>query len=45
MKISIDSLSYDELVELNYKIVERLKYLDFLVLNAGLIALSNSETI
>ena len=28
MKISIDSLSYDELVELNYKIVERLKFLD-----------------
>jgi hypothetical protein len=28
MKIDIDSLSYDELVELNYKIVERLKFLD-----------------
>jgi hypothetical protein len=28
MKISIDSLSYDELVELNHKIVERLKFLD-----------------
>jgi hypothetical protein len=28
MKISIDSLNYDELVELNHKIVERLKLLD-----------------
>ncbi len=28
MKIDIDSMSYDELVELNYKIVERLKFLD-----------------
>ena len=28
MKIDIDSLSYDELFELNYKIVERLKFLD-----------------
>ena len=28
MKIDIDSLSYDELVELNLKIVERLKFLD-----------------
>ncbi|MDF1592176.1 MAG: hypothetical protein P1P89_11720 [Desulfobacterales bacterium] len=28
MKIEIDSLSYDELVELNLKIIERLKFLD-----------------
>ena len=28
MKIEIDSLSYDELLELNHKIVERLKFLD-----------------
>ena len=28
MNINIDSLSYDELVELNQKIVERLKFLD-----------------
>ena len=28
MKIDIDSISYDELVELNHKIVERLKFLD-----------------
>lgn len=28
MKIDIDSLSYDELVELNHQIVERLKFLD-----------------
>ena len=28
MKIDIDSLCYDELVELNLKIVERLKFLD-----------------
>jgi len=28
MKIDIDSLSYDHLVELNHKIVERLKFLD-----------------
>jgi hypothetical protein len=28
MKIEIDSMSYDELVELNQKIVERLKFLD-----------------
>jgi len=28
MKINIDSFSYDELVELNHKIVERLKFLD-----------------
>ena len=28
MKIDIDSMSYDELVELNHKIVERLKFLD-----------------
>ena len=28
MKIDIDSLSYDELVALNHKIVERLKFLD-----------------
>ena len=28
MKIDSDSMSYDELVELNHKIVERLKFLD-----------------
>ena len=28
MKIDIDLLSYDELVKLNHKIVERLKFLD-----------------
>jgi len=28
MKIDIDSLRYDELVELNHKIVERIKFLD-----------------
>ena len=28
MKIKLDSLTYDELVELNQKIVERLKFLD-----------------
>jgi len=28
MKIKIDSMSYDELVALNHKIVERLKFLD-----------------
>ena len=28
MKIDLDSLSYDELLELNHKIVERLKFLD-----------------
>ncbi len=28
MKIDIDSMSYDELVKLNHKIVERLKFLD-----------------
>ena len=28
MKIEIDSFSYDELIELNHKIVERLKFLD-----------------
>lgn len=28
MKIDIDTLTYDELVSLNYKIVERLKFLD-----------------
>ena len=28
MKIDIDTLKYDELVELNQKIVERLKFLD-----------------
>ncbi|MDO9579285.1 MAG: hypothetical protein Q7J06_01780 [Bacteroidales bacterium] len=28
MKIDIDSLSYNELAELNHKIVERLKFLD-----------------
>ena len=28
MKIDIDSLTYEELVELNQKIVERLKFLD-----------------
>jgi hypothetical protein len=28
MKFDIDSLSYDELVELNHKIVARLKFLD-----------------
>ena len=28
MKIDIDALSYDELVALNHKIVERLKFLD-----------------
>ena len=28
MKIDIDSLSYDELLQLNQKIVERLKFLD-----------------
>jgi len=28
MEIDIDSMSYDELVELNHKIVERLKFLD-----------------
>jgi hypothetical protein len=28
MKIDIDSMSYDELIKLNHKIVERLKFLD-----------------
>jgi hypothetical protein len=28
MEIDIDSMSYDELVELNHKIVEKLKFLD-----------------
>lgn len=28
MKIDIDSMTYDELVELNHKIVARLKFLD-----------------
>jgi hypothetical protein len=28
MKIDLDSMSYDELIELNHKIVERLKFLD-----------------
>ena len=28
MKIDIDSLSYNELIELNLKVVERLKFLD-----------------
>ena len=28
MKIDIDAMSYDELVELNHKIVARLKFLD-----------------
>ena len=28
MKIDIDSMSYDELIELNHKIVARLKFLD-----------------
>lgn len=28
MKIDVDSLSYDELVELNHKIVARLKFID-----------------
>ena len=28
MKRDIDSMSYDELIELNHKIVERLKFLD-----------------
>lgn len=28
MKIDIDSISYDDLIELNHKIVERLKFLD-----------------
>lgn len=28
MKIDIDSMNYDELVALNHKIVERLKFLD-----------------
>ena len=30
MKIEIDSLSYEELIELNHKIVERLKFLDLM---------------
>jgi hypothetical protein len=28
MKIDIDSMSYEELIELNHKIVEKLKFLD-----------------
>ncbi len=28
MKIDIDSMSYDELIELNQRIIERLKFLD-----------------
>lgn len=28
MKIDLDSLSYDELIALNHKIIERLKFLD-----------------
>ena len=30
MKIDIDSMGYEELVELNHKIVERLKFLDLM---------------
>ncbi len=30
MGIDIDSMTYEELIELNHKIVERLKFLDFM---------------
>ena len=41
MKISINSLNYDELVELNHKIVERLKFLESIRLEAEHLAVQD----
>ena len=39
MKIDIDSMSYDELVELNNRIVERLKFLDSMNTHQAMMAI------
>ncbi|MBW1888045.1 MAG: hypothetical protein JRI52_06810 [Deltaproteobacteria bacterium] len=45
MKIDIDSLSYDELVELNHKIVERLKFLDSMLTHEEMMQFSPGDQV
>jgi len=45
MKIDIDSLSYDELFELNYKIVERLKFLDLMHTHKEMMQFSSGDQV
>ncbi len=45
MKIDIDSLNYDELVELNHKIVERLKFLDAMHIHKEMLQFSPGDQV
>ncbi len=45
MKFDIDSLSYDELLRLNHKIVERLKFLDSLYVHKKMMQFSPGDQV
>jgi hypothetical protein len=45
MNIDIDSMSYDELVKLNHKIVERLKFLDSMHIHKEMMQFSPGDKI
>ena len=45
MKIDIDSLNYEELIELNHKIVERLKFLESMHTHHEMIQFSPGEKV
>ncbi len=45
MKINLSSLTYDELLELNHKIVERLKFLDSLHTHEEMMQFSPGEKV
>jgi len=45
MKFDIDSMSYDELVKLNHKIVERLKFLDSMQIHKEMMQFSPGDQV
>jgi hypothetical protein len=45
MEIDIDSMSYDELVELNHKIVEKLKFLDSMHIHKKMMQFSPGDQV
>ena len=45
MKIDIDNLSYDELIDLNHRIVERLKFLDQMQAHSQMLEFSIGEKV
>ena len=45
MKIDIDNLSYDELIDLNHRVVERLKFLDQMQAHSQMLEFSIGEKV